>query len=181
MDDINNNEAKDKIVHLDADEFKYLSVVSDFFLQNSKVEESPIFIVVAGGPCAGKTTFINKEYNNGYVLIDAAQIHLKLTDNESRKVEKYNAYFDFIGMQVVSAAIEGKKNIVVEIIMDKSEPIQSIMDKMIEKGYKVNVKFIECDPVEAWKRNLNRAKHNISAVYTQDQTLSWFVRYLGLE
>jgi predicted kinase len=178
MNDLKPNE---HVVTFSGDEYLYLTGISESFLYKEITGGQPEFVIVAGGPGSGKSTIIKDKYNNDHVLVDAAKIHLAITENESKKAEKYNSYFDFIGMHLVACAIEGKKNIIVEIIGDKMEPIRSIIDKLIEKGYKVDFQFINCDPEEAWKRNLQRDQLNISAVHTQDQTLSWFVRYLGLE
>ena len=129
----NKNDQKEKTVLLETEELKYLLNIIKAFLQNGKVEKNPKLIIISGGVGAGKTTIIKEKFSVGNVYIDAAQIHLILTGNETKKIEKYNLYFDFIGMQLVKCAIEEKYNIIVEIIGDKIEPVKSIIDKMIAK------------------------------------------------
>lgn len=160
-------------------EIKHINIVVEDFLKTGLSSKQPQYVIVCGPVGTGKSRMRKQKYSKDYVFIDAGDIYLKLTDNETKKVDKIDQYVEITAKSLVSRAIEQKKNIVIEIIMDKEQPIKSIMDKMIEKGYKVQVDYIHNDPVKSWENNLNRGKHNISAYYSQDQTMSWFVNYFN--
>lgn len=176
--DIINQVEKPKLIEITNDEFEYLSKIVDELLAKGDHSQEPNFIIMCGGVGSGKSTIRKQKYNEGYVVIDAGEVYLKLTDNEKNKIDKIDAFIDFVGSFLVSEAIEKKKNIVIEVLLDKQQPIMDIIDKMLKKGYKNNLEFIECDPVEAWKRHLGREKNNISSYNTQDQTMAWFSHHL---
>jgi hypothetical protein len=139
-------------------------------------EEPPRFEIIAGPVGVGKTTFIKANYTEGWVLVDSGETYREIKGLIDQP--EYEALTMYLaGNWLVSKAIGDRRNILIEINMDKEEPITTIIQKMKGIGYQVKVNFIQNDIETSWKNNLNRSKDNTSAYYTQDETLSWFVEY----
>ncbi len=170
-----------KTLELNKEEFDYLKNNVNGFLEKGSIPQEPQFVVVCGPVGTGKSTIRKKKFNKGFVLIDAGEVYLKLTNNESNRIEKLEGFIEIVGSLLTAEAIDQKRNIVIEVLMDNEQPIKSIIDKMVEKGYKVKLEYIHADPVTSWKRNISREKHNISSYHTQGQTMAWFSQFLGLE
>jgi len=137
---------------------------------------SPEFVLLCGAVCNGKTTMRKQQYSKGYVLIDAAEIFLSLSNGE---------YYDFgttfeeplelIGSLITRQAIRERRNIVTEIIGATKEAMFPIIDTMKSIAYQINPIYIECEMEEAWKRNVARSNDNISAYYTESYHRRWIL------
>ncbi|MFZ2720122.1 MAG: zeta toxin family protein [Minisyncoccia bacterium] len=155
------------------------SALVDFVERNvakGTKEEPPRFEIIAGPVGVGKTTLIKANYADGWVLVDSGETYREIKSSiEQPEHEALTMYL--AGNWLVSKAIADRRNILIEINMDKEEPIMTIIQKMKDIGYQVKVNLIRNDIETSWKNNLNRSKDNTSAYYTQDETLSWFVEY----
>ncbi len=139
-------------------------------------DDLPEFVLLLGAVCTGKTTTRKNQYSKGYVLIDAAEIFLSLSNGE---------YYDFgttfeepleiIGSLIARRAIEERRNIVTEIIGATQETPFSILDAMKSIGYKLNIVYNECEMGESWRRNVERGADNISAYYTEPYHKRWIL------
>jgi hypothetical protein len=143
---------------------------------------SPEFVLLCGAVCNGKTTMRKQQYSKGYVLIDAAEIFLSLSNGE---------YYDFasileeplelIGSLVARQAIRERRNIVTEIIGATKEVMFPIIDAMESISYKINLIYVECEMEESWKRNVARSNDNISAYYTETYHRRWILEAVKQE
>jgi hypothetical protein len=80
----------------------------------------PIFAIVAGGVCSGKTYLRKTEYSDNYISIYACDIFIKLSNGE---------YYDFpshlesemnrIGLAQLKMAFESKQNIILRLLAQK--------------------------------------------------------------
>ena len=138
--------------------------------------DQPIFIIVMGGVCTGKTTFrLNKYSSNNYTHIDAGEIFIELSEGE---------YYDFpshledkmnqIGITKMRDSIRENKNIVIEIIGANNESVKELMDLSDKIKYSNRVEYLECDLDVALLRNQNRGDDNISAYYSEPYNIMWF-------
>ncbi len=170
--------SEEKVVRID------VSVEIKKFFEDSSalVNDTPEFVLICGGVCTGKTTIRKQQYSNGYVLIDAAEIFLNLSNGE---------YYDFgttfeepleiIGMRIARQAIKERRNIVTEIIGAQQEKIYSIAEAMKSIGYKINLVYTECDLEVSLKRNVERGNDNISAYYTESYHQRWILEAVQQE
>ena len=143
---------------------------------------SPEFVLLCGAVCNGKTTMRKQQYSKGYVLIDAAEIFLSLSNGE---------YYDFgttfeeplelIGSLITRQAIRERRNIVTEIIGATKEVMFPIIDAMKSIVYKINMIYVECEMEESWKRNVERSNDNISAYYTESYHQRWILEAVQQE
>ncbi len=136
----------------------------------------PHLVIISGGVGVGKTTHRKEKYSKGWVLVDAGEVYQAIKPLIEIPEEEETLMY-LAGNWLLSKAIADRKNIVIEIIMDKLEPIRTIIGQMKGEGYEVEVIGMVNDIQKSWENNLNRDKDNTSAHYTQDETLSWFEEY----
>jgi hypothetical protein len=55
------------------------------------------------------------------------------------------------------------------------EDVQAVFDAMTAINYKIQLKYLQCDMEEAYRRNLSRGDDNISASYTQVYHQRWIL------
>ncbi|MGB8493960.1 MAG: hypothetical protein WCE53_06125 [Candidatus Acidiferrum sp.] len=73
-----------------------------------------------------------EKYPQDYVLIDAEELLDIFTENKSGDdAKKMEQHAMVAGIELVTKSIAEKRNIVIEILGDKKEPINSIKDKMM--------------------------------------------------
>jgi GRAM domain len=132
------------------------------------------FVLILGPVCSGKTTLRREHYSKGYVLIDAAEIFLSLSDGEYFEFgQAFEEPMELIGSMIAKRAIEERRNIVTEMI--GNEPHKTVFGAMTAINYKVQIRYVQCDMEEGWRRNLNRGDDNISAAYTQAYHQRWIL------
>lgn len=170
--------SEEKIVHID------VNAETKKFLEDSStlLNDTPEFVLLCGGVCTGKTTIRKQQYSKGYVLIDAAEIFLNLSNGE---------YYDFgttfeepleiIGRLIARQAIKERRNIVTEIIGAQKEEVISIIEAMKSIGYKINLVGTECKLEVSLKRNAQRGNDNISAHYTESYHQRWILEAVQQE
>jgi hypothetical protein len=131
------------------------------------------FVLILGSVCSGKTTLRKQFFSKGYVLIDAAEIFLSLSKGEYFEFgEAFEEPMEIIGSLIAKRAIEERRNLVTEMI---GEDVQAVFDAMTAINYKIQLKYLQCDMEEAYRRNLSRGDDNISASYTQVYHQRWIL------
>jgi hypothetical protein len=121
-----------------------------------------------------------QKYSKGYVLIDAAEIFLSLSNGEYFEFgEAFEEPLEIIGSLITRRAIKEKRNVVTEIIGASSEDNRALIEAITAVGYKGEFVFIYCELEDAIKRNLNRGEDNISAHYTEPYHLRWILQAAG--
>lgn len=161
---------------LDAEKYLLVKAAEDEFLGKSPITEKPRFVVIDGPVGVGKTTIRREKYADGYMMVDAEDCFQAVKKIEG-DAEKRTLYLQALGAELVARAIAERRNIVIEVLLDEIEPIQTIIKKMKDAGYDVQVVAVQNDVEKSWQNNLNRGKDNVSALHTQDLTMSWFTSY----
>lgn len=135
----------------------------------------PEFVLILGAVFTGKTTLRKQQYSKGYVLIDAAEIFLSLSNGEyfDFGFEPFEQPMEIIGTLVARRAILQRRNMVTEMTVSLEEEIKTVIDAMTRIDYKVQVVRLDCDLETAKERNLNRDDEGISAAYTQLYHQRW--------
>lgn len=137
----------------------------------------PKIVVLLGGVAAGKTTIRRSRYSAGYVLVDAADIFIRLSRGD---------YFEFpsvleqpmnsVGTAVARRAIRERRHIVTELIGGDERTLRGLIEAMRAIGYAVDGQFIFCDVKVAMERNLARGPDSVSAYYAEPFNVTWLVR-----
>ncbi len=166
------------VVSLDPQKYIQVKAAQEIFLVAGTASDEPVFVVIAGPIGVGKTTIRHKDYAAGYVNIDAEDAN-KAIDAFIADPEEQAIYLSVLGEELVARAIHERRNIVIEVLMDNVEPIKSIIESMTAIGYKVDIKVIHNTVEKSWENNQNRPKGSMSALYTQDLTMSWFTTYFA--
>ena len=171
-----------KTIKLDGEEYLKLAKIADEFVQKGSIDKNPKLIIIVGGIAVGKSTERKNKYNEGYVFIDAGAIYMKLTENETKKVERTEEYSLIIGEIIITMAVKDKRNIVIELIGDKYEDLDKIIQGMTKRGYKVNIDALIGDIADCYQRHLKQEKEgreDISSFHTQDATVQIFTNYFN--
>ncbi len=177
---MNNNE---KVTQFTGEEYIQIGKVAKPFWENGNSEQPPKFVIFMGGVGVGKTTIRRQEYSAGYVNFEFGEILNAIKKEFGEDNPKLTSYISMASDMILKESLESRKNIVIEIIGDNYDVIIPLIDKIKEIGYEIEIKAINCDPVEAYKRHLNAVKEDpeyLSAHFTQEPTLSFFYRQLEL-
>lgn len=167
-----------------AEEYLPILKLVETFVEKGASETPPKFVVFTGGIASGKTTIRRQRYANGYVNFDFGDVLAaakKLFGEENPKLTTFAVIA--CGM-ILRQSLDARKNIVIEIIGDNKALFDPVFKKMGDIGYKCEICFINCDPVEGYKRHLKAVaedKDYLSSYFYQDATLEYFYKQLGLE
>ena len=139
----------------------------------------PKFALITGCVGAGKTTLRRQKFANDYVHVDAAELFAMFTGGK---------YYDFpgqfeqgmnaVGTKVATQAINERRNIVMEIIGDTAEPMDSIVKAMSSIGYAVDVTCVSCPLDECLKSHRHACETDVnyvSAYHTQSFHQAWLL------
>jgi hypothetical protein len=148
------------------------------FFDDSSVshDDRPVAVVISGDISAGKTTLRKQMYSSGFVLIDAVEIFLSLSQGE---------YFDFpggleermnlIGRLVATRAIRERRHIVTEIVgMERGLTLQ-LIGALRNAGYEVRGEVVTGDLEEEYRRNEQRGDDEISSFYAEPYQRTWII------
>lgn len=137
-------------------------------------KSEPKIVVLMGPPASGKTTIRKENFASGYVLIDAAEIFLVISDGN---------HFDFpgpfvnsiqtVGIFLTEKAIREKRNIITEITGANVEPTKEMLKAMSAAGYRVEILAMKCDLEVAIERNENRDDDYVSSYYAEPFQIAW--------
>jgi len=172
-----------KVVHFSGDEYLKINSIIRPLLDIGRSEEQPQFVILMGGVGSGKTTVRRQRYNTDYVNFDFGEIFNILKKEFGTDNSKLTGYTSMASDLILQESLKSKKNIVVEIIGDRKDVIDPVINGMTILGYKASVQFVSCDPAEAYNRHLKAVKEDnsyFSAFHTQEVTLSFFYHHLKL-
>lgn len=176
----NNNQ---KAVQFSGEEFVQIGKIAKLLWERGTTENPPKFVVFMGGIGSGKTTMRRRQFASGYVHFDFGEFYTAIKKVMGEDNPKLTAFTALASEMILQESIEGKKNIVIEVIGEALCPITPVIDKMKEIGYAVSLNAITCDPAEAYERHMKAVdedKDYISAYFTQEATLSFFYGRLDL-
>jgi hypothetical protein len=138
--------------------------------------QEPELVVIMGGVAVGKTRMRRDKFKNGYVVLDAGDIFIRLSCGK---------YIDFpavleepmesIGAVIARRAVHERRNIVVEIIGAKYDPVKHLIEAFKSIDYRVSVIAVTADLEKSLDWNLNRSDNNISAYYTEPYHRKWLL------
>ena len=163
--------------------FKKIDEITKPILDKGISENPPKFVIFMGGVGSGKTTTRRQQFTNGYVHFDSGEINNAIKKEVGEYNPKLESYVIWTCGKILQECLNEKKNIVIEIIGDNKEVIESVAGGMKKLGYEISLKYIHCDPVEAYKRHLKAVEEDkdyLSAYFTQEATLSFFYQLLQL-
>lgn len=178
---MDNNEQK--VMQFSWDEYMKIIEFAKQFLENGISENPPKFVIFIGGVGSGKTTIRRQKFANGYVNFEFGEIYNATEKEFGEDNARLSDYAALASDMILKESIEGKKNIVVEIIGENKEVIDPVVNKMKDIGYDISIQAIYCDPVEAYERHIKAVKEDkkyLSAHFTQEATLSFFYNQLNL-
>lgn len=139
-------------------------IKSDFLAQG-KIEDEPKLLLTGGLPGSGKSSVLESEqyagYEGQYVVIDSDRIKGLLAkadgiDNVTIEAASYHAEADDIIANIFSEALEKRMNIGLDGTMKSSGKMVSLAQSFKDKGYSVEVAFVNLDPEKAITRGIGR-------------------------
>jgi chloramphenicol 3-O-phosphotransferase len=149
--------------------------VDSYFDESSlSGDDPPRLAIVMGGPASGKTTHRKARFATGYVLVDAADVFLRLAKGEYLDFpDDLEQEMEIVGSRVAVRAIAERRQIVTELIAAEYEATVELIEAMRDNGYQICVEGINCDVEEAQRRNLARGEDNISCYYAEPFQRRW--------
>lgn len=175
-------DTKLKVTHVTGDEYLKIGEVAKPFWERGATGNPPLLVIFMGGVGAGKTTIRREQFANGFVHFDFGEIYTafkkKFGEDEPRLVD----YAAMASDMILRESINGKKNIVIEIIGESADLITPFIDSIKDSGYEISLNCITCDVAEAYKRHKGRSRNPdyLSAAHTQEATLSFIFSYFDL-
>jgi hypothetical protein len=183
MNNMGIQENNQQIIQFTIDEYTKIRKIVDLFLEKGISGNPPQLVILTGGVASGKTTLRRQKYADGYVNFEFGEICNVIKKEFGENEPRLTNYIVLICDMILNESIETNKNIVIEIIGDNKEILDSIINKMKGVGYEVSIQFVFCDLVEAYKRHLKAVetdKDYQSVHFTDDATLSFFYRKFNL-
>jgi predicted kinase len=148
-------------------------IINDFIPKTTTKNEA---IVLVGPICSGKTSYRKQEIKNTHIVLDAAEIYLKLNDNSAGGFgEHLTEELNFTGSELVKKIIANRYSFVFEIMPDQHKNLVIIINELKRLGYKtIGIKFDSTEE-EAIKRNIKRDQNNISSYFTENFHIAWLL------
>lgn len=177
------NDQTPKTIHFSGEEFLKLSEIAKSFYEAGLSSDSPKLAIFTGGVASGKTTIRKQKYGENYVHFEFGEIRTAVKKQLGKDDPKLESSSFLVSDMIFKDCIENKRNIVTEIIGDNNAVLTPIINKMIELGYKIEMQYIQADPVESYKRHLKLVEEDedyLSVYFTQNTTLSFFYHHLNL-
>jgi hypothetical protein len=165
------------------EEFLKIGEIAKHFWENAITESPPKFAIYMGGVGSGKTTLREKNCGNKYVHFEFGEIFNAVKKEFQEDDPKLTSYASLACDIILRESLEAKKNIAIELIGDNKDVIEKVTEGMKGLGYDADLRFVHCDPAEAYKRHLKKVEGDpdyLSAYFTQEATLSFLYRQLGL-
>ena len=143
--------------------------IVDKFLKEGVTSDKPVFTMSGGGPASGKGFMIKKTGldKSGNVIIDADEIKKLLPEyaaaqKKGGKAQQEAAGFvheesSYLAKRIMAAASEKRFNVVLDGTGDNGiESLMKKVNKMKDKGYRVEAKYVSADTDLAAQRNWDR-------------------------
>ncbi|MBV6475213.1 MAG: hypothetical protein MOGDAGHF_00730 [Rhodocyclaceae bacterium] len=141
----------------------------------ARASGQPVFVLIMGPVCAGKTTLRRQKYAGGHVLVDAAQLFIDLGGIDLDFPSMLEMPMERIGAEVARRAVAERMNIVTEVVGSEFGPVAALIDAMKGAGYEVELAGVSADLEACLERNTSRAQDNISAYYAEPFQMRWLV------
>jgi hypothetical protein len=144
--------------------------------------EQPVFAIVMGGPAVGKTTLRKQKFSKGFVLVDAAEIFIRLSNGRSLDFpDDLEEAMEIVGTRVARRAVAERRHIVTELIGSDYEATVQLIEAMRSVGYEISAHRVTCNVEEAQRRNLARGDDNISCYFAEEFQRRWLFDAASLE
>lgn len=157
-------------------------VESYFDASSESHGRTPEFAIVMGGPAVGKTTLRKQKFAKGYVLVDAADIFIRLSEGQSLDFpDDLEQPMEVVGTLIASRAVAERRCIVTELIGADYEATVELIEAMRSIGYEISVTGVNCDVEEAQRRNLARGDDNISCYFAEEFQRKWLIQAASSE
>ena len=162
----------ERYIRIDVD----AEVESYFDASSDSHGATPDFVIVMGGPAVGKTTLRKQKFSKGYVLVDAADIFIRLSKGLSLDFpDDLEEPMEVVGTMIAGRALAERRNIVTELIGADYDATAELIEAMRSIGYKISVNGVNCDVEEAQRRNLARGDDNISCYFAEEFQRKWLI------
>lgn len=144
--------------------------------EEARASGQPVFVLIMGPICAGKTTLRRQKYASGHVLVDAAQLFIDLGGIDLAFPSTLLEPMQAVGAEVARRAVAGRMHIVTEVVGSEFGPVATLINAMKGAGYKVELVGLMADLEACMERNAGRAQDNISAYYAEPFQARWLVK-----
>jgi predicted ABC-type ATPase len=124
----------------------------DEIIDNAKPSDTPIAIIMAGVPGAGKTEFlshITPEISD-IVVIDLDSIVAKMPDYKPQDYYKYRKPANVVVSGVLTKVLKNKINFALDGTFSHEKGAENIK-RALKHDYEVNLFFVDQDPMLAWE------------------------------
>lgn len=133
-------------------------------------------VIIMGPPAACKTTLRKAKFTSGYVVIDSADVFLRLCLGRNLDFPgELETPMDVLGSLIATQAVEERRNLVVEVIPIEDERALELINALNEAGYKTNLVYPHCSLEECRRRNDNRGPDDISAYFAERFHMRWLI------
>ena len=155
-----------------------INEVEKFFDDSSiPLDQNPIFAIISGPIASGKTTIRNQQFNQGYVVIDAGEVHLNLNNRTYHGFGVENVQLmNTIGYAIARKALLERRNITMEFCSSMYEDQEHLIRLMKSIGYTTKLHFIHCELEECQQRNISRGAENISVHFSHAYQYEWMLQ-----
>jgi hypothetical protein len=151
-------------------------VESYFDATSESKGKKPVLEIVMGGPAVGKSTLRKKKFSKGYVLVDAADVFIRLSKGQSLDFpDDLEEPMEMVGAMIAHRAVAERRHIVTELIGADYEATVHLIEAMRSIGYEISVNGVNCDVEEAQRRNLARGNDNISCYFAEEYQRRWLM------
>ncbi len=168
---------KPAIDELTSDEVKLAAPKIMQYLKEGSKSEEPELVIIMGPVAGGKSSHIRENYvSAGYVWIDMARIFFDLQSQTGIKLNRRTQLINFIGVVTLDLALLEKRNIVIELVGDELERIDSLLEVMKANGYKTKITMINSANDGCFAGASPKKTEYMSSFYTEPFHLDWFER-----
>ncbi len=149
--------------------------ISSRLTLDAMADEDPVLTLIMGPICSGKTTIRREKFAHGFVLVDAAQLFIDLggTDLDFPSALEYQ--MEYIGAAVSSRAVDGRMNIVTELVGAEIGPVRELIDAMGSVGYRINIVGVNAELSACLEREESRTQDNVSAYFAEQFQMKWLL------
>lgn len=161
------------IDELTSDEVKLAAPKIMQYLKEGNKSVDPELVIIMGPVAAGKTRHIKENYENGYVWLDMARIFFDLQKETGIKLNRRNEIINFIGLVTADLALLEKRNIIIEVVGEELERIDTIIEMMKSQGYKVKIIVINSLEDDCFPKTRVIKDEYMSSYYTESYHYNW--------
>ena len=137
---------------------------------------SPTAVIIMGPPAAGKTTLRKAKFTSGYVVIDSAEVFLRLCEGRNLDFPgELETPMELLGSLIAEQAVEERRNLVIEVVPVEDERALELINALNEAGYRTNLVHAHCSLEECYQRNGNRGPDDISAYFAERFHMRWLI------